>query len=191
MDQSARSPHFFGYGSLVNRSTHEYAPVRAARVTGWRREWRRSPMREIAFLTVVRAPGVVLEGLMAEVPGADWAALDAREFAYERVRLGAEAEHDLHPETYVAIYAIPDGQHHAPTPASPVLLSYLDVVVQGYLREFGEEGVAGFFETTHGWDAPILDDRAAPLYPRHRVLTAAERDLVDRWLLSVDARKMP
>ena len=26
-----------------------------------------------------------------------------------------------------------------------VLLSYIDVVVQGYLREFGEDGVARFF----------------------------------------------
>lgn len=29
--------YFFGYGSLVNRRTHDYAPLQKARVTGWRR----------------------------------------------------------------------------------------------------------------------------------------------------------
>jgi hypothetical protein len=61
-------------------------------------------------------------------------------------------------------------------------LSYIDVVVQGYLREFGEEGVARFFATTDGWDAPVADDRADPIYLRHQTLTRAERALVDRWL---------
>lgn len=61
----------------------------------------------------------------------------------------------------------------------PVLLNYLDVVVQGYLREYGAEGVARFFATTAGWDAPLLDDRASPIYPRHQRLAPAERALVD------------
>jgi hypothetical protein len=56
------------------------------------------------------------------------------------------------------------------------------VVVQGYLREFGEEGVTRFFTTTHGWDAPILDDRAAPRYPRHQPVTATERAITDAHL---------
>ncbi|WP_010137298.1 hypothetical protein [Oceanicola sp. S124] len=54
--------------------------------------------------------------------------------------------------------------------------------MQGYLDEFGEAGVARFFETTDGWGAPIRDDRAAPLYPRAQKLSPAERALVDRWL---------
>ena len=57
--------------------------------------------------------------------------------------------------------------------------------MQGYLRVHGEEGVGQFFDTTDGWDMPILDDRAAPLYPRHQVLTAAETALVDHHLAAV------
>ena len=68
-----------------------------------------------------------------------------------------------------------------------MLLSYVDVVVQGYLREFGEDGVAQFFATTDGWDAPILDDRADPVYPRHQALTAKERAFTDRHLADVGA----
>ena len=63
-----------------------------------------------------------------------------------------------------------------------MLLSYLDVVVQGYLREFGEQGVQRFFDTTDGWDAPVLNDRADPVYPRHRTLNEQERALVDDML---------
>ena len=79
----------------------------------------------------------------------------------------------------VAIYAIPEGRHQAPTPESPILLSYLDVVIQGYLREFGEAGAVAFFETTDGWETPVRDDRTTPVYPRHKVLTASERGFVD------------
>ena len=54
--------------------------------------------------------------------------------------------------------------------------------------EFGEAGVARFFATTDGWDTPILDDRAAPLYPRHQLLTPAERALTDHHLATLNAR---
>ena len=39
-----------------------------------------------------------------------------------------------------------------------------------------------FFATTDGWDAPILDDRADPIYPRHQVLKPLETDLVEHHL---------
>ena len=57
-------------------------------------------------------------------------------------------------------------------------MSYLDTVVQGFLREFGAAGVECFFATTGGW-CPLLDDRDAPRYPRSQKTTAAERRLVD------------
>jgi hypothetical protein len=90
-----------------------------------------------------------------------------------------QVTHALPHAPEIAVYAIPDGKHGRPSEAGPVLLSYIDVVVQGYLREFGEDGVHRFFDTTEGWDAPVLDDRARPVYPRHRVLSAEERTLVD------------
>jgi hypothetical protein len=65
------------------------------------------------------------------------------------------------------------------------------VVVQGYLREFGEAGVKRFFDTTDGWEAPVLNDRADPVYPRHRVLTADERTLVDDLLAERKVRLLP
>jgi hypothetical protein len=68
-----------------------------------------------------------------------------------------------------------------------MLQSYIDVVVQGYLREFGVEGADRFFATTHGWDMPICRDRENPVYPRHQRLTTEERDFVDDRLVRLGA----
>jgi len=181
-----RDPFFFGYGSLVNRRTHDYNEAYPARVSGWRRAWRHSPIRAVSFLTVVPAEDYI-DGLIAAVPGADWAHLDARERAYERCEVSEQVSHSAPRKVDVAIYAIPDGRHHPPNDDNPILLSYLDTVVQGFLTEFGEAGVAHFFESTDGWHAPILDDRARPIYPRHQPLRAEERALVDDWLVTLSA----
>ncbi len=66
-----------------------------------------------------------------------------------------------------------------------MLLSYLDVVVQGYLDVFGRAGVDRFFASTDGWHAPIRNDRHAPIYPRAQQTSAQERDLVDGWLREI------
>ncbi len=182
------SAYFFGYGSLVNRATHGFDGARCARLAGWRRAWRRSPIRDVCFLTVVPAPGHSLLGLIAPVPAGDWAALDARERAYSRQDARAAITHDLPHSPQIALYAIAPAHHHPPGPGNAILLSYLDVVVQGYLAEYGPEGVAHFFATTDGWQAPVLDDRAAPLYPRAQSLSAAERALVSAGLARVGAR---
>lgn len=182
---------FFGYGSLVNRRTHHFGEAGPARVTGWQRAWRKSPLRQRCFLTVVPAPGVEIEGLVAAVPGADWAALDEREHAYARHDVSTSVRHGLGRAVEVAIYAIPEGAHHDPGPDHPVLLSYVDVVVQGFLAEFGEAGVRRFFDTTQGWHVPVLDDRAQPVYARAQRLDRHERALVDDALGGVGARVVP
>ncbi|MCK8483073.1 gamma-glutamylcyclotransferase [Aliiroseovarius sp. S2029] len=182
-----QDPFFFGYGSLVNRRTHAFENAQPARVTGWRRAWRRSPLRKLCYLTAVPDREDYIEGMIASVPGADWAALDHRERAYRRVPLGPEVQHGVETAD-VAIYAIEDGKHQPPTNDNPVLLSYIDVVVQGYLAEFGLPGVTHFFETTDGWHAPILNDRVAPIYPRAQTLTEEERQIVDAGLSRLSAQ---
>lgn len=184
-------PFFFGYGSLVNRRTHDYAQAQTARVTGWRRAWRKSPLRERCFLTAVPAPDDYIEGLIAAVPGADWAALDDREHAYTRHDVSHTTRHAAGRPLDIAIYAIPEGAHHDPGDDHPVVLSYIDVVVQGFLTEFGPEGVQHFFETTEGWHVPVLDDRASPLYARPQTLSDEEREIVDEGISRVGARIVP
>ena len=174
--------YFFGYGSLVNRASHSFAGDVPAQLTGWRRIWRHTDLRPVAYLTVVPDAHAEIDGLIAPVPDADWPALDAREAAYIRAPAAHQVRHPLPHRPEIAVYTIPDGLHASPSQAHPILLSYLDVVVQGYFREFGTAGVQRFFDTTDGWDAPLLDDRNSPRYPRHQSLTDEERELTDRHL---------
>lgn len=181
-----KDPYFFGYGSLVNRATHSYSGAVHARIGGWKRAWRRTLDREFAFLTVIPDSECAIDGLIAPVPDADWAALDEREFAYERV-MAKDVIHDLPQDPEIAIYAIAAENLSLPTKNNPILLSYLDVVLQGYLIEFGEAGAKDFLHTTTGWEAPILNDRANPIYPRHQALTAPETAFVDQALEGLGA----
>lgn len=176
MDQSPRMPRFFGYGSLVNLATHAALEARAVRVSGWRRAWRHTGLRDVAFLTAVSCENSEIDGIVSTLPDGDWSDLDAREYAYDRIMLEPHHAEGLEG---TAIYAISDGKHGSPSHAHPILLSYLDVVVQGYLDQFGDAGAQAFFETTDGWDAPVLNDRNAPRYPRHQRLTLREKEVVD------------
>ncbi len=160
-------PHFFGYGSLVNRATHDYRNTARATVRGWRRLWRHTSLREVAYLTVARSPGHEIDGLIAEVPDGDWAALDLREHAYDRLKLApATVRHESTPASRIEIYRTKPGNDAPPDVRHPILMSYLDTVVTGYLEMFGHDGAGRFFLSTDGWDSPVLDDRADPIYPR-------------------------
>lgn len=181
-------PYFFGYGSLVNLATHDFPDPRPASLRGWRRAWRHTDLRPVAFLTAIPDPDCEIEGMIAHVPKNDWAALDQREWAYDRVAATHAVTHALQRDVEIAVYAVPAARHAEPTGAHPILLSYLDVVVQGYLRAYGTEGVDRFFATTDGWEAPILNDRADPRYPRHQQLRPEETALVDECLHGVSAR---
>jgi hypothetical protein len=184
-----KDPFFFGYGSLVNRATHSFPQATRAVATGWGRAWKKTRLREVAFLTAVERPGAQIEGLIAAVPGADWAALDAREWAYHRLPVGAVA-HDHGGDLDIQIYRTKPEHDADGSEAHPILLSYLDTVVQGYLAEFGIAGALRFFETTEGWDSPVLDDRAAPRYPRAQHLETAELDFVDAQLRALGAERI-
>jgi hypothetical protein len=180
-------PFFFGYGSLVNRRTHGFSQAYPARITGWRRAWRHTALRELAFLTAVPEPGAEMEGLIAAVPGADWAALDEREWAYARHAVGHLVAHEAGAAVHVEVYAVRPEHSAPPTVRHPVLLSYIDTVVQGYLHSFGKAGAERFFATTEGWDLPVLNDRAAPRYSRAQAPGAEERELVDTHLARLGA----
>jgi hypothetical protein len=178
-------PRFFGYGSLVNLATHDYPDARPARVKGWRRVWRHTSLRPVAFLSAEPCDQTELFGVTASVPDGDWVALDAREHAYRRHVVTQQTDPAEH---FVSLYAVDPAHHHTEGEKGPILLSYVDVVVQGYLRVFGQEGANGFFATTHHWDIPILDDRAAPVYPRHQRLTSSETETVDEALRRLGCR---
>ncbi|MCP3972439.1 MAG: gamma-glutamylcyclotransferase [Rhodobacteraceae bacterium] len=180
-------PFFFGYGSLVNRATHVFDDAHPARLSGWRRAWRHTALRPVAYLTAVPYPGSEIDGLIAHVPANDWKALDFRERAYDRSVVTGAVHHEVTRPVEVQVYSIAPGKHDLPDATHPVLLSYIDVVVQGFLWEFGEAGVERFFDSTDGWAAPILNDRAEPVYLRAQRLEPHETELANHHLTRVGA----
>jgi len=162
---------FFGYGSLVNSRTHDFSAT-PAHLTGWRRTWCATTHRDAAFLSVDPDPNTALMGVTAPVPGTGWADLDKREAAYDRI----DVSHQFPAQTVV--YSVP---HHSKTNLSDhsIWLSYLDVVLQGYLHVFGPDGPTHFMDTTDGWDIGITNDRATPRYSRAQSLTADETAMVN------------
>lgn len=180
MQNIMQDAYFFGYGSLVNRKTHAFQDAQPAIIRGWRREWRRSHAYGRTFLSVVRDPDARIGGLIARVPKGDWETLDKREAGYSR--------HDIAPTDIMTqhvarpqIYAIAPEAPALPCERFPIRLSYLDVVIAGFLQEFGPEGVTDFFKSTTGWGI-VADDRARPLYARALPVGQEIEALVDEHL---------
>ena len=172
--------YVFGYGSLVNAATHN-APLTPALLSGYRRVWHHTDLREIAFLSIEEAPGATIAGACQPVANDDFEALDLRETGYTR----RDAVVSPSPGETV-VYQVPKERRLGGAP-HPLIMSYIDVVVGGFLDVFGSDGVADFFATTDGWDVRILDDRTAPIYPRHLPLRAEVRDLTDAHLARLPA----
>ena len=180
----------FGYGSLVNADT--LAPGTRAvrvRVTGWRRAWRHSGLTAFGrrcTLTVYPDPDSAINGVVIAQPVDSLPALDQREGQYTRhaVEAGAAERLDPRPDGWPAPFVyVGNDEHRRPGDADhPIMLSYLDVVIAGFLRTFGASGADHFLQTTDDWHVPVLDDRTAPRYPRALSLSASERDRVDRCL---------
>ena len=175
---------YFGYGSLVNLGSLRtpYISAHRATLTGWKRSWLARPKVAgsfaaddgLAFLSVVLAPGSKIDGVIIIDHASSLPALDKREVMYTRTAIES-GDLQFHDEA-----AQPDSQflyvaqQPAATAQSHILRSYLDVVMQGYLQHFGEQGLHRFFESTLNFDIPVMEDRDEPLYPRATTLSDAE-----------------
>ncbi|WP_113155387.1 gamma-glutamylcyclotransferase family protein [Nitratireductor sp. OM-1] len=177
---------YFGYGSLVNRDTHRTEIVDAlpARLKGWRRHWvRRDEESCRALLSVRRDPASVIDGLLVIDRAENLPAVDLREERYQRVSLAPadlELSADLPADCPLRVYEA--NLVHAPVRLE-IIQSYLDAVLQGFLREYGRSGVERFVSETEGFDAEILADRKTPTYPRAVVLSDEEKSLFDAILM--------
>ena len=195
---------YFGYGSLVNdRTRNKESFGFAGRLKGYRRRWsiwsasaerRAFGFGGVAALSVAEDFESYCDGLLIFDRKDHLPKVDAREAMYDRVKL------DLN--SFAGTQALPDGipcyiyVGHAPDtekvdPDFPILQSYVDAVMQGFLHKFGEEGVARFVEETDGWQTPIVLDRDRPFYPRHVSLSLSEEALIDHYLKQCGAPLVP
>lgn len=182
---------YFGYGSLVNRKTLRTSYVDAARgeLKGFRREWRirgETPRGPVCSLTATQDGDAAIQGLLVIDRAENLPKVDEREFRYDRVRIkkqDLDMEHDVDVDAVYVYLAKP--VHRGENDARfPIWQSYVDAVMQGYLTEFGENGLERFVTDTFGWNRNILTDRHAPNYARAVDLSERERGLFDALLHS-------
>ena len=174
---------YFGYGSLVNTKTLEAdARVTAGTLAGWRREWRAwwradgdPTLPKVCTLTVARDAASAIQGVMVSEPAHRLETLNRRERRYTRVTEGIASafrcdERGMSARQGAFLYEADAEIRRWGDRERPILQSYLDCVFAGFFDFWGEEGVRGFVATTHGWQAPVLADRHAPLYPRAQAI---------------------
>lgn len=184
---------YIGYGSLVNRETlrTDYVHAQPVRLHGWRRCWRPRmqgdpiPSRtQTSLLSARQVPDSVIDGLLVFDKLSNLPAVDEREATYDRITVPIERMEVLGgpiPDCVVYVYKARTNTAQD-DPEHPILQSYLDAVLQGYLREFGTQGVHDFIASTDGFERDIHIDRHDPIYTRPVTLEDHERHMFDSLL---------
>ncbi len=187
---------YFGFGSLVNRKTlsNDTVDIIPAKLKGWRRHWQPRPdeamasqiLRSIALLSIHQDPSCDITGLIIIDKISNLSALDKRERGYQKINLD-ESDFTIEnsninnfADNSIHVYVSSPGE--ATQGPLSLLRSYLDVVMQGYLREFGEDGIAAFIDSTKGFDLQILEDRQKPIYSRHQPVSDDESAIFEQFL---------
>ena len=187
---------YFGFGSLVNRKTlsDDVVDVIPAKLKGWRRHWQPRPdeamasqiLRSIALLSIHQDPSCDITGLIIIDKISNLDALDQRERGYQKIDLDESdlifENNDITDFVDTSIHVYVSAPVEAEQGPLSLLRSYLDVVMQGYLREFGEDGIAAFIDSTKGFELQILEDRQKPIYSRHQPISDEETAIFERFL---------
>ncbi|MGX1497607.1 cation transport protein ChaC [Labrenzia sp. MBR-25] len=191
---------YFGYGSLVNVDTiPPGVEVTPGALHGWVREWKVCGEGENGqgrcALTVREQEGTRIMGVMAREPKTRLAELELREKRYLKVEavgsaFRCDAAMQPGPEELFLFQAAPEHCRWG-TDTHPILQSYLDCVLAGFFRFWGEAGIDHFLETTEGWHVPVLPDRARPHYPRKVVLDPELADLIDSKVKALGVHFLP
>lgn len=182
--------HYFGFGSLVNRSTRpDGERAWNATLHGWQRVWEHrvlaSDVRSSCTSLSVEPAKTSIQGVLVRIPLLDLPDLDAREEGYERMTLSAsdfELPEDVNTDTIYLYRSLSENRHLADK-AHPIAQSYVDCVMAGYQERFGETGLKMMLQSTRGWDRPMLNERLAPIYPRHVSLSTETLKYFDSLLL--------
>lgn len=209
--------HYFGYGSLVNRQTRPAGEeASSAHLVGWRRVWnhrvthphRGQPCTSLSIEpssdVTVNGPQSVspvgIDGVIVRLPRHELEQLDAREAGYDRLelplsdfRLSDELARQLDEQgtQCIMVYRSQERNRCMADEQHPVLRSYVDCVMAGYLQRFAASGLQDMVASTRGWELPVLNDRAQPFYPRSVAVDAAEQDHFDSLMAQYLQARLP
>ncbi|WP_367714591.1 gamma-glutamylcyclotransferase [Nitratireductor sp. GISD-1A_MAKvit] len=146
---------------------------------------RRDSESSLALLSVRRDPDSVIDGLLVIDQAQNLPSVDLREQLYRRVPLVlADLELSGSLPRGCPVYVYEASMVHPPVRLD-IIQSYLDAVLQGFLREFGRGGVERFIAETEGFDARLIADRKKPNYPRSVVLGAEEEVYFDALIAQI------
>jgi len=176
----------FAYGSLVGRRSRDFiAEATPATLEGWNRSWShgiRTKRGNVCALTVVSKPQSMLRGVVLQCDKATLRTLDKREDGYSRkeVNVVLDTGHRSRSWLYVGRRdRRVDGED-----GYSIWMSYLLVVLAGYLELGGPRALQDFYGTTVGWNMPVEHDEREPKYTRAFRLKPGERAQIRRFLSS-------
>ena len=183
---------YFGYGSLVNENTlrTKYIASIPAELKHWQRMWDIPTgvdfgAETVSLLTARPSKSHMTKGVIVFDLAKNLPDVDKREHNYDRRTIQHE-DIDIDDEfrDLDCDFFVYEAHKHDNPPADnpPILQSYLDAVLQGFLNIYGETGVENFVASTANFHTPILQDRDTPRYPRSVSLSHRERELIDYFL---------
>lgn len=200
MIHMAKGAYVFGYGSLIERASRTRTNPEAvgawpARVTGYQRGWFHQFAKHVGssctFLGAVETAGASINGVI--YPVKDFEKTKERESGYTAIPVPANriemldgaGPWDSRKEVYIFLSDSADiSKTKAPTPAFPIVQSYVDICVNGCLEiealyRSADGFVQEFIKTTTGWNAFWVNDR---LYPRRPFIYVPNSDVIDQAL---------
>ena len=170
--------NLFCYGSLLNscqlgQHDTENCLLTPALIHGYRRAWSIDLKSGFTSVAVVKDGSSSCNGAIISVEQQSLFELDLRESNYTRTLISSEQLEVQHNRTWdkeCFVYTV--ASHTSPTENTPILQSYIDVVLNGCMRidkTYQLENYAfcrEFIRSTIGWESPWVNDRKAPRYPR-------------------------
>ncbi|GAX23896.1 hypothetical protein FisN_20Hh102 [Fistulifera solaris] len=194
----------FGFGSIINSSTHaawlenvnaSSFAGRMARIHGqYQRAWNFRSATGFTALGILKSDESVhvMNGVLFKIPDSVIADFDRREVGYDRIEIPQDCIELLAPECHenpqlvhefggmpkkVWIYVPQEGQDADEN--HPLLQSYVDTVMQGCLEWGGQPMAREFVATTVQWSPYFLNDTPSSRRPW---LFRKEYDTIDKIL---------
>ncbi|KAL7522556.1 hypothetical protein ACHAWX_007296 [Stephanocyclus meneghinianus] len=194
-DDSGAYDYIFGFGSIMDTSTHatwqaSSAPMSGAVATiskrfGYQRQWNFRSSTGFTALGVSKAEAsrdcdsCEINGVLFRVPVSEMENFDKREVGYERIVVPLDMitfHHEMtgiHQQTQFALSKadriwiyVPLSSHVMCADENhPLLQSYVDTVLRGCLEWGGEAMAETFILTTGGWGAYFLNDTPSSRRP--------------------------
>jgi hypothetical protein len=162
----------FGYGSLIcedsRARTGASGQAIPVRIKGVERQWNAVyPKFEMSAVGAISNPNGACNGVIFQVPEEEIPKFDEREVDYSRIKLDREDISAIMqqsvPQGNIWVYVA--NSPGIPDTKSPIVQSYIDVILTGCLN-INEEFAREFISSTTGWDSPWINDRENPVYMR-------------------------